>query len=95
MSVGTDAMNTPLSPPTMNIVTNPMQLSITVLNCRRPPHIVPIQLNVLIAEGREIMIVATMKVMPSAGFMPLVNMWCPQTMKPRPAMAASEYTIGL
>ena len=36
-----------------------------------------------------------MNVMPSAGFMPEMNMWWPHTMKPRPAMPAIEYTIGL
>ena len=67
-----------------------MQWSVTVLKRILPPQMVPIQLKVLMAEGSAIMIVETMKVMPRAGFMPLVNMWCPQTMKPRPAMAASE-----
>ena len=41
------------------------------------------------------MIVASMKPVPSRGSMPLWNMWWPQTMKPRPAMPAIEYTIGL
>ena len=36
-----------------------------------------------------------MNVMPSAGFMPDMNMWWPQTMNPSPAMPAIEYTIGL
>ena len=83
-------MKMPLKPPTMNIDTNAMQCSVTVLNCKRPPQIVPIQLNTFTAEGRAIMTVETMKVMPSAGFMPLVNMWCPHTMKPSPAIADIE-----
>ncbi len=56
----------------------------------RPPQTVPIQLNVLMALGSAIIIVETMNVMPSAGFMPDMNMWWPQTMKPNPAMPAVE-----
>ena len=56
----------------------------------RPPQMVPIQLNVLIADGNAIIIVLTMNVMPSAGFIPLMNMWCPHTMNPNPAIAAIE-----
>ncbi len=90
MSTGTAAMKRPLNPPTMNIDKKPTQLRKTVLNCGRPPQSVPIQLKVLIAEGKAIIIVEIMNVMPSAGFMPLVNMWWPHTMKPRPAIAAME-----
>ena len=61
-----------------------------MLNRGRPPHIVPSQLKVLTAEGKAIIIVEIMNVMPRAGFMPLVNMWCPHTMKPSPAIAAIE-----
>ena len=53
-----------------------------------PPQSVPSQLNVLIADGTAMNIVETMKVVPSVGFMPLWNMWWPQTMKPRHAMPA-------
>ena len=50
----------------------------------------PSQLNVLMALGRAIIIVDTMNVMPKAGFMPDMNMWCPHTMNPSPAMPAIE-----
>ena len=83
-------MKIPLRPPTMNMATKPAQFNITVLNRTWPPQIVPIQLKVLIAEGKAIIIVDVMKVMPSAGFIPLVNMWCPHTMNPSPAMADIE-----
>ena len=46
-----------------------------------PPHSVPSQLNVLMAEGTAMTIVVTMKAVPSAGFMPLRNMWWPQTIQ--------------
>jgi hypothetical protein len=39
-----------------------------------PSQIVPIQLKTLIADGRAIIMVEVMKVMPRAGFIPLVNM---------------------
>ena len=61
-----------------------------------PPHIVPSQLNTLMAEGRAIIIVESMNVAPSAGFMPDWNMWWPQTMKPEAGDARrSRSTIGL
>ena len=74
----------------MNIETNPIALSIAEVNWIRPPHIVPSQLKTLMAEGRAISIVESMNVAPSAGFMPDWNMWWPQTMKPRPAIAPSR-----
>jgi hypothetical protein len=52
---------------------------IGVLNRIEPPHTVPIQLNVLMAEGTAITIVETENVDESTRFIPLTNMWCPQT----------------
>ena len=48
------------------------------------------QLNVFTALGKAINIVETMNVMPSIAFMPDMNIWCPHTMKPRPAIPATE-----
>ena len=95
MSTGVEAIQIPERPPMMNIDTKPIAKSIGVTSRMRAPHKVPSQLKTLMADGSAIMIVETMKVMPSAGFMPETNMWCPQTMNPRPAIAAMEYTIGL
>src|SRR3990172_3083818 len=95
ISRGVAAMKMPESTPMMNIDTNDSANSIGVVNWIFAPQIVPNQLNVLIALGRAINIVATMNVMPSTGLMPETNMWCPHTMKPSPAMPAIEYTIGL
>ena len=95
MSTGVAAMKIPESPPMMNIETNAIAFSIAEVNWSRPPHIVPSQLNTLIAEGRAISIVESMNVAPSAGFMPDWNMWCPQTMKPSPAIVPIAKTIGL
>ena len=40
------------------------------MNWIRPPHIVPSQLKTFTAEGRAIIIVESMNVAPSAGFIP-------------------------
>ena len=95
MSTGVAAMKIPDRPPMMNIATNAIALSIAEVNWSRPPHIVPSQLKTLMAEGRAIIIVESMNVAPSAGFMPDWNMWCPQTMNPSPAIPAMAKTIGL
>ena len=42
------------------------------------------------ALGSAIIIVAVMKYMPSQGFIPDMNMWWPQTMKPSPAIPMIE-----
>ena len=47
------------------------------MNWIRAPHSVPSQLNVLMAEGTAMIIVVTVKAIPSAGLMPLTNMWWP------------------
>ena len=59
-----------------------------------PPHSVPSQLNVLIAEGTAMTIVVIMNAMPSVGFMPDWNMWWPHTIQLRKAMAIIEYAIA-
>jgi hypothetical protein len=55
-----------------------------------PPHSVPSQLNVLIAEGTAMTIVVVMNAIPSVGFIPDWNMWCPHTIQLRPAIAMIE-----
>src|SRR5512135_1083200 len=94
MSTGVEAMNTPESPPMTNIATKLRAFSIGVVKWMSPRHSVPSQLNVLMAEGTAMTIVEIMNVVPSSGFMPLWNMWWPQTMNPRPAMPHIEYAIA-
>src|SRR5260370_8947691 len=65
------------------------------LNRHDPPQTVPIQLKVLTAEGTAITIVENENVAESKRFIPLTNMWWPQTMKPSPPMAISAKTIAL
>ncbi len=67
MSTGVAAMKIPDRPPMMNIATKAMALSIAEVYWSRPPHIVPSQLKTLMAEGRAIIIVESMKVAPSGG----------------------------
>ena len=59
-----------------------------------PPHSVPSQLKVLIADGTAMTIVEIMNAMPSVGFMPLWNMWCPHTIQLRKAMPIIEYAMA-
>ncbi len=65
-----------------------------VVNWILPPHSVPIQLNVLIADGTPMDMVRTENAMAEYGFMPLMNMWWPQTKNPRKPMPKMAYTIA-
>src|SRR5690348_6498012 len=93
MSTGVAAMNTPESPPMVNIATNPMALSMGTWKRRFPRHMVPIQLNTLIADGTAMIMVVTMKVEPRVGFIPETNMWWPHTIHPRNAIPVMAKTI--
>src|SRR5262249_15473209 len=59
-----------------------------------PPHSVPNQLKVLMAEGTAIHMVVSMNAVPSIGFMPLWNMWWPHTTQDRKAMEIIEKTMA-
>src|SRR4029077_13994160 len=89
------ARNGPLMPPDTNKETNPMANNIGDAKRMRPPHNVPNQLKVLIAEGTPIAMVMIEKAKAEYGLMPLMNMWCPQTMKPRNPMPMMAYTMAL
>ena len=83
MSTGVDAMKMPDRPPMTNIDDEATSaFSIGVVKWMLPPQSVPSQLNVLMADGTAMTIVEIMNVVPRIGFMPLWNMWWPQTMKP-------------
>src|SRR5712691_9358211 len=84
----------PERPPMTNIDTKPMANSIGVVNWMLPRQSVPSQLNVLMAEGTAITIVDIMKVVPSAGLMPLWNMWWPHTIQESPAMPIIENAMA-
>ncbi len=86
-------MNIPLRPPTVNNETNPMAHNIGVWKRMFPRHIVPNQLNTLIADGTAIAIVEIMNDVPNSGFIPLWNIWWPQVIQPRKAIAMIASTI--
>jgi hypothetical protein len=52
---------TPVSPPKVNNIMNPLAKSIGVFSTIRPPNIVAIQLKTLIPVGTAITIVAAVK----------------------------------
>jgi|GEM_PF-3520209 len=89
-----DAMKIPLRPPITNIETKPSAKHIAVVNSIDPRQTVPIQLNVLMAEGTAINIVETENPALRAMFMPLTNMWWPQTTNPRNPIATIAHTIA-
>ena len=77
MSTGVLAMMIPLRPPIVNVDRNEIAWIIGVVNRMAPPHSVPSQLNDLMADGTAMTIVVSMNDVPSAGLMPLTNMWWP------------------
>jgi len=62
---------------------NPIAKSIGVLNEIWPPHIVAIQLKILIPVGTAIIIVAEVKYARVSTSIPTVYMWWAQTMNPK------------
>src|ERR1700730_11112009 len=89
------ARNGPLMPPDTNKETKPMANSMGEAKRIRPPHNVPNQLNVLMAEGTPIAMVITENAKAVYGLMPLMNMWWPHTMKPSRPIDSIAYTIAL
>src|SRR6516162_1231883 len=88
-------MKIPLNPPITNIETKASAKHIAVVYLMEPPQTVPIQWKVLMADGTAMTIVENEKVADSSRFIPLTNIWCPQTMKPSPPMATMAKTIAL
>ena len=70
-----------------------VQKSIGVLNWIFPPHIVPIQLKILIPVGMPTAIVVMVKKLFEYALIPTVNMWCAQTLKVRKPMQTVAATI--
>src|SRR3990170_8550980 len=89
------ARKRPDSPPVTNSETNPSAKSIDVLNWIFPPHSVPSQLNVLMADGTPMAMVSSENANAEYGLNPLMNMWWPQTMKPRNPMDDMAATMAL
>jgi hypothetical protein len=83
----------PEKPPIMNIQTKPRAniMGVRIWSC--PPHMVPIQLNILTPVGTAIAIVARENAAVATVPMPVVNIWCDHTPKPRKPMVAPEKTM--
>ena len=88
MSTGIEARKIPVKPPIRNIATKAQACAIGTVMRIEPRQSVASQLKILTPVGTAMTIVATMKLVPSAGFIPLTNMWCAHTIKPSTAMAA-------
>ena len=88
MSAGVIASIRPDRPPMVNMMTNPKANSIGVSNVIAPFHMVATQLNTFTPVGTEIIMVENMKNNSPANGIPVVNMWCAQTMKDRNAIDA-------
>src|SRR3989441_1723166 len=84
-----------LTPPMTNIVTKPMAKSIGALSSIAPPHIVAIQLKILMPLGTAIARVMTMKGSLAEIEMPVVNMWWTHTPNDRNPIATVESAIAL
>ena len=65
---------------------SPAQTAWRELNWILPPHSVPSQLNVLMAEGTPMVMVSIENANAEYGLIPLMNMWWPHTQKPRKPM---------
>src|SRR2546422_3534308 len=77
------------------MVTNPMAKGIGALSSTAPPHIVAIQLKILMPLGTAIASVMTMNGRRAEIEMPVVNMWWTQTPKDRNPMATVDRAIAL
>ena len=80
------ASMSPEKPPIVNRNKNASENNIGVSNVIAPRHIVAIQLNNFTPVGTAISIVANMKNNWPVSGMPVVNMWCAQTMNDRNAI---------
>ena len=93
MSKGTCAKATPVMPPSTKFTMNPQEKRIALFKLIFPPHNVASQLKNLIPVGTAMNAVAMVKNKRIQGGVPLVNMWCAQTIKPRTTIAMIEYTM--
>src|SRR5215472_1679349 len=84
----------PVRPAIKNWHRNPIENSIGVLNWILPPHMVPIQLKILIPVGMPTAIVVIAKKVLAYEFMPTENMWCAQTLVLTSPIATLAATIA-
>ena len=84
-----------MKPPIVNTKMKPTAHSIGVSKVIEPRHMVAIQLKIFTPVGTAISIVAYMKNSCPVTGMPVVYMWCAQTMNDRIAIDAVAYTIDV
>ncbi len=82
-------------PPMTNIEMKPSANIMDVVKRSLPPQIVASQLKILTPVGTAMIIEVIMKGTRRNGSMPLVNMWCAHTRKPKMPMARLENAISL
>src|SRR3979490_3240385 len=83
----TAARNSPVSPPTVKRPMKPMAYSIGVSHEIDPLYIVAVQLKTFTAEGIATRKLRIEKISAAYTDSPAMNMWWPQTRKPRAAIA--------
>ena len=71
-----------------------MENNIAGFILRFPFHKVVIQLNALTADGIAINNVVNVNTDPKNGFIPVINMWWPQTIVERKAIAKTDAIIA-
>jgi hypothetical protein len=69
--------------------------NIGVVNRIFPSQMVPNQENIFTPVGTAMIIDVTMKGIRKAGFIPLVNIWCAQTVMPKRLIARLDKAIAL
>ena len=77
-SIGGEASRMPVTPPKRNTIKKPTAYNIGVSNVIEPRHIVPIQLKNFTPVGTAIRYVMRLK--KGSRAVPVVNMWCAQTL---------------
>src|SRR5436190_21541995 len=82
-------------PPITNIVTKPIAKSMGAFSSIAPPHMVAIQLKILIPLGTAIARVMIMNGRRAEIERPVVNMWWTQTPKERELIATVDRAIAL
>src|SRR5690606_29026800 len=84
----------PVRPPVINEDTKAIENNIAGFICKFPFHNVVIQLKAFTAEGIAINKVVKVNTDPRNGFIPETNIWCPQTMVDKKAIAKREVIIA-
>src|ERR1041385_1043918 len=85
----------PVRPPMPNIGRNASAKSIGVLKRIEPPHSVRKKHVRMMTDGIEMIIVVVWKNVAIFVPMPVIYMWCAQTMNDRKPMQSTEYTSDL